>query len=76
MFSITLPYDKGTFVKIVNPEFERKNPIHIGTVSGYNVFSPSEFTVWISGYKEPWCCEYLPTEIIPLTKDEINQIKG
>lgn len=75
MFSITLPYDSGTFVKIVNQAFERKQTLNIGTVSGYTVFSPTDFTVFVSGYKEPWCGEYLPSEIVPLTEEEIKHQK-
>ena len=75
MFSITLPYDIGTFVKIVNQAFERKQTLDMGTVSGYSVFSPTDFTVFVSGYKEPWCGEYLPSEIVPLTEEEIKHIK-
>ena len=75
MITVTLPYDNGTFVKIVDPEFERKQPIEFGVVCGYTVFSPTDFFIVVSGYKESWSGEYLPSEVIPLTEEEIKQIK-
>lgn len=75
MYTVELPYDNGTFVKVVNPAFERKLPMDIGTVSGYTVFSPSDFTVWVSGYKESWCGEYMLSEVEPMTDEEIKQLK-
>lgn len=75
MYTVELPYDNGTFVKITNPLFERKETLDIGTISGYTVFSPSDFTVWVSGYKESWCGEYMLSEVEPMTDEEIKQLK-
>ena len=76
MYTVELPYDKGTFVKIINPLFKRKEPLDMGTVVGYNVFSPTEITVFVSDYKEVWCGEYMLSEIEPMTDEEIKQIKN
>lgn len=75
MYTVELPYDNGTFVKIVNPLFERKRPLEIGTVVGYNVFSPTDITVHISGYKESWYGEYMLSEVELMTDEEIERVK-
>lgn len=75
MYTVELPYDRGTFVKIINPLFERKKVLEVGTVEGYNVFSPTDITVFISGYKESWCGEYMLSEIELMADEEIKQIK-
>lgn len=75
MYTVKLPYDNGTFVKLTNPLFERKEILDVGTISGYTVLSPSDFTVWVSGYKESWCGEYMLSEIEPMTEEEIKQLK-
>ena len=76
MFTVELPYEKGTFVKIINPIFERKEPIDSGTIVGYNVFSSTDITVFVSGYKESWCGEYMLSEIELMTDKEIEQLKA
>ena len=76
MYTVNLPYDMGTFVKIVNPAFERESPNYFGTTGGYTVFSPSEFLVWVHGYKESWCGEYLMSEVEPMTEEEIEKVKN
>lgn len=75
MFTVELPYDKGTFVKIINPLFKRKQPIEVGTIVGYNVCSPTDITVYVSGYKESWFGEYMLSEIELMTDEEIEQLK-
>lgn len=74
MYTVELPYNKGTFVKIISPYFDidRSN---IGTVVGYSVFSPTDITIHISGYKDSWCGEYLLDDIRMMTDEEIEQIK-
>lgn len=76
MFTVNLPYDKGTFVKITNPAFERKQPSEFGEVVGYTVFSSTDFLVWVSGHKESWCGEYLMSEVEPMTEEEIEKVKN
>ena len=77
MFKVELPYDIGTFVKITNPLFERKDvpKTLFGTVSGYTVLGDG-YTIWVSGYKESWGGEYLPSEISPMTAEKIEKLKG
>lgn len=77
MFTVELPYNIGTFVKITKPLFERKNvpKTLFGTVSGYTVLG-DEYAVWVSGYKESWGGEYLPSEVSPMTDIEIEKLKG
>ena len=77
MFKVELPYNIGTFVKITNPLFERKNAPKtlFGTVSAYTVTNDGYF-IWVSGYKESWGGEYLPSEVSPMTAEEIEKLKG
>ena len=60
MLAVNLPYDIGTLVRL------KVEPFGIASISGYCVFSETEYTVFVSGYKEPWCGEYLPSEIEPI----------
>lgn len=76
MFTVELPYNQGAFVKITNPLFERKEPIEVGTIVGYYVFSPTDIAVYVSGYKESWCGEYMLSEIELMTDEEIEQLKA
>lgn len=73
MIKVEFPYDFDTFVKINNPQFERKNSIEYGTIVGYTLLSDG-ITVHISGYKQPWGGEFLLDEITPLTEVEINSL--
>lgn len=75
MFTVELPYDIGTFVKINNPMFERKEPLDCGTIVSYSVFGSTNMTVFVSGYKEPWCGEYMLSEIEIMTEEEIKELK-
>lgn len=75
MFSVDLPYEIGTFVKVVDPKFERKEPIYCGTVAAYTVCSQTDYCIWVSGYKEACTGEYLPEEVIPMTDEEIQELK-
>ena len=75
MFAIELPYDIGTFVKITEPLFERKKPLLCGTIVGYSVFGQTDITIFVSGYKEPWCGEYMLSEIEIMDESEIKKLK-
>lgn len=72
---VQLPYAKGTFVKIANPFFERKQPLEAGTIVGYNICSSKDIIVCISGYKESWYGEYMLEEIEPMMDEEVKQLK-
>ena len=75
MFAIELPYDIGTFVKITESLFERKKPLLCGTIVGYSVFGQTDITIFVSGYKEPWCGEYMLSEIEIMDESEIKKLK-
>ena len=75
MFAIELPYDIGTFVKITEPLFERKKPLLCGTIVSYSVFGQTDITIFVSGYKEPWCGEYMLSEIEIMDESEIKKLK-
>ena len=75
MFTIELPYDIGTFVKITEPLFERKKSLLCGTIVGYSVFGQTDITIFVSGYKEPWCGEYMLSEIEIMDESEIKKLK-
>lgn len=74
MIKVELPYDIGTFVKVVDPKFERKEPIYCGTVVAYTVGGEHEYCIWVSGYKEACTGEYLPEEVIPMKDEEIENL--
>ena len=65
-----LPWDIGTFVKAVN---SIENYTIFGTVAAYEVYDDG-FCVWVSGYKEPVCGEFLPEHITPMTDEEIEAL--
>lgn len=75
MLTVKLPYTIGTFVKIINPKFKRKEPVDYGTVVAYEVCSQTDYYIWVSGYKEACCGEYLPEEVVPMTDEEIDELK-
>ena len=72
MWTVTLPYDIGTFVKIPKP-WDGANVLY-GAIVGFCVFSSSDMTVFISGYKEAWCGEYALNEIELMSDEEIEEL--
>ena len=71
MIHVDLPYDYGTFVKV---KAKDSTIFFYGTVAAYMV-SYDGYLVWVSGYRESWCGEYLPEEVEPMTKKEIAELK-
>lgn len=71
MIHVELPYDFGTFVKIKDVD---SSATLYATISSYFVYRDG-VTVWVSGYKEAWCGEYLMEEIELMTEEEIKQLK-
>ena len=71
MFTVEFPYNIGTFVEVKGM---------IGTIACYSSVTsePDEdgyqFTVFVSGYKEPWCRECLLDKIRLLTDEEVADI--
>ena len=65
-----LPYEYGTFVKVVKDG----KVVHEGTVACYTV-AKDGYLIWVSGYKEACTGEYLPETVIPMTKEEIKDLK-
>lgn len=52
MFTVTFPLDIGTEVELSDGSR--------GTVAAYDsVCGENDFTVWVSGIREPWCREYI-----------------
>ena len=73
MFTISLPYEIGTFVKV---KTSLTNPTSfMGTVSAYTVTHPNEFLIWVSAYKDALAAECLPEEVVPLNESEIELLK-
>lgn len=74
-FTKTFPYDTGTFVITYPDEVDINIPQTmigiLGTISCYQCVSDKEddLLVVVSGYKEPWCGEYL-LDKIRLAKNE------
>ena len=66
MPTVELPYEIGTFVRAMEDDI-------LGTVAAYTV-GKDGYLIWVSGYKEPWCGEYLPDTVRPLTEAEIAKL--
>lgn len=88
LFTVEFPYDIGTFVQ-VNNSMRGESPKSkecwddlrdIGTIACYNCVDNSQtddkFVVVVSGYKQPWCGEYLLRDIRLLTDDEIEIVEN
>lgn len=86
MFTQTFPYDIGTFVRVSDnrrggPSSSESTVGHddlgdIGTISCYQCVTDKEddYCVMISGYKQPWCGEYLLQDIRLLSPEEIQYV--
>ena len=86
MFTVEFPYDIGTFVQVNNSmRGESPKPKEcwddlgdIGTIACYNCVDDSQtddkFVVVVSGYKQPWCGEYLLQEIRLLSPEEVSYV--
>ena len=73
MINIELPYDFGTFVKVLD---DKKTVKYYGTISAYTV-TEDGWLAWVSIYKQALSEECLPEEIKLMTEKEIkNLIKG
>ena len=68
MITIRLPYDIGTFVKVLTKSGEVD---YLGTIAAYTVTNDG-WLAWVSGYKEAVTGEYLPSEIEQMTDEEIE----
>lgn len=70
MFTVSLPYEIGTFVKV---KASLSNSTRfIGTVSAYTVTDPNKFLIWVSAYKNALAAECLPEDVVPLNESEIE----
>ena len=72
MFTVELPYNIGTFVKVKTKNGEVD---YYGTVAAYTV-SQDGYLIWVSGYKEAITGEYLPEEVELISDKEIELLKS
>lgn len=73
---IELPYEIGTFVKIISTKTEEKVPyLDCGTIIAYEVFGSDNHLIWVSGYRDNFIKGCFPEEVVPMTKEEINRLK-
>lgn len=72
-FTKTFPYDIGTNVK-VHDRFNPDGDILYGSVACYNCVrrSTGDFTIVVSGLKEPWCGEYYCGDVELATEEEVK----
>lgn len=70
MFTVELPYNIGTFVKV---KTENGKVDYYGTVAAYTV-SQDGYLIWVSGYKEAITGEYLPEEVELMSDKEIKSL--
>ena len=79
MFTVTLPYEIGTFVKVFDMDYKR-NIVHkdellyCGTVAAYTVGNNNEYAIWVSQYKEACTGEYMVDQVVPMEKEEIDAL--
>jgi hypothetical protein len=73
MFTVELPYDYGTFVKV--PSKEEKDKEICCIVTGYTI-SEDELLILVTGYTNLFIGGYLETEITVMTEEEIEEIKN
>lgn len=73
MTTVTLPYDINTFVRIP-PNNHGVHTTLFGQIVGFYVFSPTDMTVCVSGYKAAWSGEFLLREIEVMTDEEIEEL--
>ena len=77
-FTKTFPIDIGTYVIVNTDGIDLTNPKELvgrlGTVACYQCVDETddEEIVMISGYKDSWCGEYLLSEIIIATEEQVN----
>jgi hypothetical protein len=80
-FTITFPYDTGTFVLVDLDTYDENDPKklinRLGTISCYQCVDGKhdELMVMVSGYKDAWCGEYLLNEIRLATDLEVDTYK-
>ena len=72
MWTVNIPYDIGTFVKI-SKHWDGRDVIY-GTSVGFCVFGPTDMTVFISAYKEAFCGEFALNEIELMSDEEVEEL--
>lgn len=71
MIHVDLPYDYGTFVKV---KTKQSGTVDYGTVAAYMVMDDG-WCIWVSGYRQSWCGEFLPEDIETMSELEIKELK-
>lgn len=79
-FTRTFPYNTGTFVLVDLDTYDENDPKklinRLGTIACYQCVNEDDtLVVMVSGYKNPWCGEYLLSEIRLATEEEVNTYK-
>lgn len=82
-FTITFPYNTGTFVVVDDINIDcSDNPEaligHFGSIVCYQCVDEedNEMIVMVSGYKDAWCGEYLLSKIRLASDSEIQSYKN
>lgn len=72
-FTKTFPYDTGTLVK-VRDRYNPDSDTLYGSVACYNCIrsNTDDFTIVVSGLKEPWCGEYYHEDVKLATEEEVK----
>lgn len=66
-----LPYKIGTFIRAKG----KIDGVQIlGTVAAYELYDDG-YMIWVSGYRESICGVFLPEDVVPLTDEEIYELK-
>lgn len=81
MFTVTFPVDIGTFVIVNHKDVDLSKPKallgRVGTIACYQSVDDKndDHLVMVSGYKDSWCGEYLLSECLIATKEQIKAYK-
>ena len=78
-FTVTFPVDIGTFVIVDHEGIDLTKPTsllgRLGSISCYQSVdqdNDDDYIVMVSGYKDSWCGEYLLSEVLIATDEQIK----
>lgn len=81
-FTVTFPVDTGTFVITNHKDVDLSKPKallgRVGTIACYQCVDSKEndeHIVIVSGYKDSWCGEYLLSELLIATEEQVKEYK-
>lgn len=78
-FTKVFPVNIGTFVIVDHKDVDLTNPNvllgRFGSIECYQCVDDeddNEYTVMVSGYKDSWCGEYLLSDVVIATEEQVK----